>query len=238
MIKIAICDDDSAVAESIESHLMILSAEYRKKFEIDVYYSGEKLGTFFEEQKYDLLFIDIEMPRISGIDTVKLIRELNQDALVIFISSHKTYFEQLFDVQPFNFLHKPIDWEKFDDIFNKAYLRIIKPPKYFWFSSERASYRIPIDEILQFESVRRKIYLTTSKGRYELYGTLKEIYSQFSDENFIYVSQSDLVNMRHIQKIYPDYIVLSDDRKVYISRRKQAYVREQFKKMWMEEINV
>lgn len=237
MYKIAVCDDDKSIANSIEEMILRLTTRYNHfHFQVDVFYSSTELECYLKQSKYDVWFLDINMPGLDGIEVAQRIREMDQNTIIIFVSSHKSYFERLFDVQPFNFIAKPIDWEKFTAIFEKAMLRLTNGASYFMFTSDRTTTRVLQEDIVVFETFDRKIILTTISDVYHINGTLKEIFEQLDKQKFVYVSQSSLVNMRHVVKIFPDYIILATGQKIFISRRKQNQVREEFKRLWQEDL--
>lgn len=110
MIKIAICDDDKNIAAKVENILEEIGKENLLKISIDVFYSGESLQKFYENgNTYDLIYLDIEMTMLNGIEVAKYIRERDRYTIIIYISSHEEYLIQLFEVEPFRFIRKPID---------------------------------------------------------------------------------------------------------------------------------
>ena len=116
MFKIAICDDVPVVCSEIKDIIMNLEdkAKY-PKIEVGIFQSGEALiDSINEEGPYDLLFLDIELGEINGVEIGHIIREQMEDYVtkIVYISSKDIYDRQLFDVQPLHFIKKPIDPEK------------------------------------------------------------------------------------------------------------------------------
>ncbi|MEG0899685.1 MAG: response regulator, partial [Oscillospiraceae bacterium] len=115
MLKIAICDDNKSICAEIEN--MIL--DYQKfnciKFDIEVFNSGENLLKYIQnEHNFDLIFLDIELGRITGVGVGEVIRNEMKDHLskIVFISGEDGYEMDLFNIQPLNFLRKPVDKNK------------------------------------------------------------------------------------------------------------------------------
>lgn len=115
MIKIAICDDNKYVCGEIEQIIYNYSEQRNIKIDIEVFYDGKDLFSFIMNEHYfDLIFLDIELKSTTGIEVGTKIRNKLDDYIskIVFISSKSGYERQLFDVQPLNFLDKPIDKEK------------------------------------------------------------------------------------------------------------------------------
>ena len=130
MLNIAICDDDLIFASKIETLLLQISQNRFIEMSIDVYSDGYELWNEISSGKeYELLYLDIEMVRLNGIDVAKKIREINIDSVIIYISGYDNYFIDLFEVEPFRFIRKPVN-ENIFFVFCKPFLD--KIAKYFW----------------------------------------------------------------------------------------------------------
>ena len=110
-MKIAVCDDSKEICIKITE----LIRKCGNAAEISVFSCGEALLSSGED--FDIIFLDIEMKKLSGIDTAKKLRSLEEPgghkAIVIFITAFREYMEQAFDVSAFNYITKPIDEERF-----------------------------------------------------------------------------------------------------------------------------
>lgn len=111
-MKIAVCDD--------MNHINILENliyKFKKtSVECDAYTSGEELVYAFRDRKewYDVIFLDMEMEQINGIETANHIRELDEYVIIVFVTSHTEYMRESFKCSLFRFLVKPIDEEEFE----------------------------------------------------------------------------------------------------------------------------
>ena len=111
MIRIAVCDDMHEVVREINGYLLEYQEQNDLKIGVNNFYTAEELWEFVKTNHCDLIFLDIELDRMNGIELGKRIRkELNdQDIKIIIISAMEGYYKQLFDIQPLNFLLKPVD---------------------------------------------------------------------------------------------------------------------------------
>lgn len=115
-MNIAICDDDRVIIEQIEEFLQII---HDKSLEYEVFFCAEELQKYITENNvnFDVFILDIEMKEMSGIDFAKKLREKNVDSLIIFMTSHSQYVFDVFETVTFDFIQKPLTFEK------KKYIR-------------------------------------------------------------------------------------------------------------------
>lgn len=127
-IKIAICDDNS------EDALLLTKAlyNYDNTFEISIYTRGEKLIKDFLGSKIsvDILFLDIYMPGVDGVEIAQRISRMKKDIKIIFISLSKDYFQQAYEVFAFNYILKPIDIKRLYCVLDRAVDEINSQSRY------------------------------------------------------------------------------------------------------------
>ena len=112
MFRIGICDDQRAICSQMERIILENQNTFVEQVEIDVFYSGERLVEFIkQEHDFDLVFLDIEMEGLNGLDLGRKIREEmdNQTMQIVYVSGQESYYKDLFEVRPMHFLSKPID---------------------------------------------------------------------------------------------------------------------------------
>ena len=123
MLKIAICDDDLGFTGSLENLVLEESQSMGIRVNTDVFSDGKTLLKSIQSgERYGLIFIDIEMEQVDGISAARKIRETDHSVLFIYISGYDKYLKELFEVEPFRFLSKPLDKEKFRRYFKVASL--------------------------------------------------------------------------------------------------------------------
>lgn len=231
MIKIAICDNDITITSLIEKNIYNIAKENGYAVEIDVFFDGAQLTKIVKYgTNYDLIYLDIEMNDLNGIDAAHIMREMDCNALIIYISSHEEYMRELFEVEPFRFINKPINIELFKIYFVSACERIEKEQEYFQLKFKNNIEHVSVKEIIYFESEKRYIHIITSKRDYTFYGKMIEIEKSMkkSKYTFIRIHQSYLVNYRHIIKIKLQTVYLDNGQELHISEERQREVRKRF----------
>ena len=101
-IRIAICDDDSIGRGLLQESLEYLLQENNLQADISSYCSGQEL--LREQNRYDILFLDIRMPKINGIRTAEKYREWYEDTIIIFLTSYEDYVFEGYKVNAFRYL--------------------------------------------------------------------------------------------------------------------------------------
>lgn len=217
-MKVAVCDDDRAIIEQIEEYIEII---HDKSMEYEVFFCAEELQRYISEQdaNFDVFILDIEMKEMSGIDFAKRLRKKNVNALIIFMTSHPRYVFDVFETITFDFIEKPLTFEKMKKVLEKTkkYLGVEK--KSFVFSYRKNNYNIAFSNISYLEKEGRKVWVyTTDEKRYQCNMTLLEIWSQLDTETFGLLNKSLIVNISKIVGIIGENVVLQDGRMLYISR--------------------
>lgn len=229
MINIAICDDIHTNCSNIENILMQYAKENNIKFNIDIFYSGQQLYKFLANgNKYSVIFLDIEMGDLNGIELgLKIRDELNDEITkIIYVSSYEGYALKLFDIRPFNFLIKPIDKQKLIQILDKIIVILNIDYNCFYYKKDKVLNKIHIKDILYFEGCNKNTKLITKNGEILINNTLKEVFKQLEKYNFFYCHRSYLLNYNAIVKFGTDKLVLSNSHIIPVSQSKKQYVKQ------------
>lgn len=228
MYHIGICDDGINICSSIENMLLQCGAEKNIQLDINIWYTGEGLKDYLEQGNHlDILFLDIELFRMTGIEVGDYIRNQLDDMgmQIIYISGKATYAQQLFRTQPLDFLIKPISQSRIRDVLEMAVRVLKKKNERFEFRQGKDYYYVPMGDIVYFVSEGRKVKIVTMKETYEFYGRLKEIAKELS-EDFIVIHQSYIVNEEYFFRYTYEMVELTDGTILTISPANRKQVRE------------
>jgi DNA-binding LytR/AlgR family response regulator len=180
-----------------------------------------------------LIFLDIEMDDTNGFDAAEELMSGSSQPLIVFVTKSTEYTIRGYDVA-FHYLVKPLNEEKFYEVLKRA-LRLIVP-QYFSFSSNGELYRIPVQEILYFESRNYMLFIHTQQQIYKTRLSLKEVEPQLSSANFLRIHASFLINLHHVVRITKDDIEMQDHQLIKISRNRKKDVIAAFTKFARENI--
>jgi DNA-binding LytR/AlgR family response regulator len=233
---VAICDDEIKICAELESAIIDIFGKMNIKFEIDVYFTGEELCSKMEAgAHYNLIFLDIEFAKnsINGVEVGKLIRDVHNNNMVaiVYISWKMKYSMQLFDIRPLNFLLKPLEYTKVEDVI-RTYLKLTELwSGDFTYKIGRNIHKVQIKDIAYLQSDKRKLILHFADGRKaEFYGTLKEIYQeQLRKFDFLFIHASYIINYDYISVAKYNEVVLVDGKtSLPISKPKRSEIREAY----------
>ena len=215
MIRVAVCDDDIKTVRKIENYLQLKNEQLSdEKLEVSTFSSGvEFLRATELGSKFHIVFMDLNMGELDGVDVGKILREQpdGDDVLLIYISIQNTHYEAIASVGFFRFIKKPIKSDKLAETFDRALSQAFKSregavkPNYFKYKSYTDTRYIKTDEIVYIKHYQHKIDVYTwdnslhdivSKDTF--YGKLAEATASLP-KNFIRCHSSYVVNLNYVQ---------------------------------------
>ena len=231
MLNIAVCDDDIQITGKMETLLKKISRKYFIDVETEVFWKGESLTErMITENCFDIIFLDIEMGEEDGISVARRIRAVDNKVLIVYVSSHDSYMKDSFEVRPFQFLVKPVAEKQLAECFKAAYEEITREDYYFRYHYQRTNHKILLQDIMYFESCKRKVFIVTKDKTYEFYGKLNEIEKSLGNckLTFLRVHQSFLVNYKYVFKLSYDFLELENGKNISISEERRKKISEQY----------
>ena len=228
MYNIGICDDGENICASIENMLIQCAKEMNIQLDTNVWYTGEGLKDYLEKgNPLDILFLDIELFQMTGIEVGNYIRNQLDDMgmQIIYISGKASYAQQLFKTQPLDFLVKPISQGQIRDVLEMAFRVMKKKKERFEFQQGKDYYYVPMGDIVYFGSEGRKVKIVTPKETFEFYGRLKEVAKRLP-EDFIVIHKSYIVNKEYIFRYTYEMVELVNGTILTISPANRKQVRE------------
>lgn len=231
MVNIAVCDDDIQFAADLENRILSYGKQKAVSLDTEVFSDGDSiLLAILNGGQYDLVYMDIEMGNRNGISTVREIKKISPETMVIYVTFHEVYFTQMFETEPFRYLGKPLEEESFNRYLEDALKRIRERLCYYTYTTGHSTCRVPVRDIFYFESRRRKVILHGKDGTDIFYGRLGEIQKELEKGGrpFIRIHQSYLVNPYEINRYYPDRVEMVGKMLLPISESRQREVKEKF----------
>lgn len=229
MYKIGICDDGKNVCSFLEKMILHYSEKKNIKLQTKTWHTGEELCDYLSEKHpLDILFLDIELFEMTGIQVGDFIRNSLEDRAmqIIYISGKSSYAQELFKTQPMDFLVKPISQKDIDAALDLAIKILGNNTDKFIFQNGREFYYIPFGNILYFSSEGRKIKVFTKSGEQEFYGKLSDILRKLPS-SFLIIHKSYAVNQEYITRYTSERVELIDGTMLAISKAHRKQVREQ-----------
>jgi DNA-binding LytR/AlgR family response regulator len=222
-----VCDDDKYICSEIERIILDYGSKVINDINIEVFHSGEELCKFLSEgEMFDLVFLDIELKQISGVEVGRRIREelKNETIQIVYISALDNYYRALFDVRPMHFLHKPLEPEKIIKDIEKAIELVELLGNTFSYHQGHNFYRKSIKGIFYFEANKRQVKMIGVDGESYFYDRLCDISQKLSKYHFFLIHKSYLINYAHVIKFNRKEVVMSNNIILPISRNKSDEV--------------
>lgn len=217
-LNIAICDDEQLQTEYLKNLVTEWAAQSGNSTKICTYPSAESfLFEYSEDQSFDILLLDIEMGKLSGIELAKEIRKNNSTIQIIFTTGYYQYFSDGFDVSALHYLIKPISKEKLFPVLSKAVSNLTFRQRSIIIENADGTFRIPLSDILFIESDRMHTVIHTSIEVFRTRKGISQVEALLS-ENFFRVHRSYIVNLIHISKITKTEVTLSSNENIPIAR--------------------
>lgn len=157
--KIAVCDDEQIFVDDVVKKIK----EQSEQCEIFEYASGDELlNSSFE---FNIVFLDIEMTGINGINAASALRERGYDGMIIFLTSHTEFMPDAFKVKAFRFLDKPLNSEKFNEAFSEAKKEIMNTEHILLSDRSGKTVYLKLTDIVYLEAYGNGTYIYSKNGK-------------------------------------------------------------------------
>ena len=235
MLKIFLCDDDQ---KSLGQYARLINEVAKKnKVEILISYfnSGEELLFYLADSpsQADIIYLDILMNKMNGLDTAKRLRVLGCNSEIIFLTTSEDYVFDAYDISPVHYLIKSkITVAKFEEVFIRAMkLASKKENDVFLCESGKNNIRkvIPFKEISFFEIWKRIVTVHYNGGEsFEFYSTMELLENQLLHKGFVRIHRSYIVNMSYILQFQQNIVFLKTGEKVPIGATYTKQMKQNF----------
>lgn len=179
---------------------------------VGTYSSATEALSGLHQHPADLLFVDINMPKVSGLD---LIKSLTSQPKVIITTAYPQYALDGFELDVLDYLLKPISFERFLKAVNKIlnrYTPASTEPQYFSFKAAKRHYRLLYDDIFYFQSYGDYVKIFTTKSEYLFHGTLKQLETALPAQSFLRIHKSYLINLSKIDYIEGNQVIINEEK--------------------------
>ena len=224
MIRIAILEDEAPVREDLAGYLRRYTRQYGTKFEVSLFADGDEILEDYRPN-WDIILLDVEMPRLDGMTTAERIRKLDSEVILIFITNMAQYAIRGYAVDAMDYILKPVPYFAFSQQLQKAIRRLEKRTKaYLTVPVEGGFRRVDLSGVYYLESVGHKVRLYTEEEELTVPGSLKQYEEMLADKQFARCNSGYLVNLAQVRGMQ-DGMVLVGSHSLQISRpRRKAFV--------------
>ena len=225
MLRIAICDDETDARDALRIQLEQVLIEETEEIVYE-FSSGVNAASWLEKHpgEIDLLFLDVEMKGLSGMDTAEKIRTFNNDLIIVFVTGYSDYVFDGYRVGALDYLMKPVSIERLMNLFHRVRAKLTREESQtFTIKNIDGTWRFKLCDILYFYSDRRKVTLVTPNGKYPFYAKLDEIEARLAS-HFVRIHQRYLINPAAVDYLRNDSVMLGDTELPCSRRYKEAAI--------------
>lgn len=230
-MNLAICDDQKEIRDSLKKMVMQSNIFELQPVKISLFSSSADILESIEMGvEYDIILLDIGLGDNDGVQTAREIRKRYPASIIIFVTAYDSYIREVFEVQAFDFLSKPVDASKLERTLRRA-SHYVNPVEVYRYTFRKANYQILLRDIVCFISNARTITILMRDGSsntyYDKLDVVEKKLGEFK-EHFLRIHKSYLVNLNYIKQYEYDKIILTTGQRLDISRERQNQVRKQY----------
>lgn len=230
--QIGLCDDEAYQIKVNSLFLKEIAAKSHYDFQYHGFQTGEQLRSYLRTNHLDILFLDIDLGEESGIEIATWIAHNYPKIITIFVTGHREFAVEAFEVDAIGYLVKPYDIKKLDVVMKKAMAQLEqktgKEEKHeIVITDENLKKKIDCRDILYIERQMAKSIIVTRQKEYQVYETITSLCERIGD-SFIRVNQGEVVNMSLISEIKGNDVYLKNGKVFTIGRTYRKAVTEKY----------
>ena len=209
MFSIALCEDNSLQREELKNNLSKVLDEIGVEYKLLTFETGEDLLREYPE-KLDMLFLDIQMGELTGMDTARKVREYDDKVEIIFITALWDYIQKGYEVRAFRYLIKPVKFKELQEQVTACIENILhKRYTYITIKDKNNVLKIRTEDILFLETFERKVIIHTNSQDYIVKMSMNKLEKELTNKGFFRCHTSYIVNLIKIEEIKKDYLLIN-----------------------------
>lgn len=222
MLRIAVCDDERSAVDNVCGCIQKSLMQFDTEHEISIYSSGEQL--LESNGMFDLIFLDIEMDGLNGIETAKQLRLKNVDAQIVYITSFSSYTKSAFSVHAFDYIEKPFKYPEIQKVLNDYMDLFLRRIETIDLESDGKIFVQKIDDIYVFRlESRERIEIFLKESKYYIKAkSLSTFANKLNSSQFYRINRDYVVNLNHVKSQNKYEIVLENGEICPLAIKKEA----------------
>lgn len=239
-MRIAVCDDDINQIDITTGYIRDWAEKRRESVEVFTYLSAiELLFHLSEGKNFDMVFLDIKMRNMTGVELARIIRKTDDKLIIVFITGLMDYVFQGYEVQALHYLLKPVKEADCFACLDRA-IEIIGLYKTdtFIIPLEGQSIRLHFNEIYTFEIFSHYIEAKTIKGVFTFKKKMYELEQELPEDRFFRCHRSFIVNMHFVNTVNKNYALLDNGTRIPISKSRWSMMNEVFLQYYSKGLKV
>lgn len=224
-MRIAICDDEQNYRNLITKYIRFYFQEHLLDLEYDEFSSGEEL--LLSNKKFDIVFLDIEMNELNGIQTAKELNKRNKKTIIFIITAYQKYLDDAMDLNVFRYIDKPIKSDRLYNGLDKA-IDLINNNEITFKTRNDGIITIHKNDIIYVEVKRKIVYVNTIEKQYIAREKMDFFKENLTASYFAIPHVSYVINFNFVKKFQRDKIQLKSGQIISIAPKKQTEIKKKF----------
>ncbi len=211
VIRVAIAEDDPEYAKQLQDCLHRYEEQHEASFSVSTFQNGAELLEHYRGN-WDLVFLDINMPGMNGMDVARELRSMDHTVMLIFVTSLAQYAIQGYSVGAFDYILKPLHYYEMDMKLQLALRQLgSRQEKSMLIKLDGDLHRVPLEQIDYIEIKSHRICYYTRQGRFESSSgqTLRQLEDTLTPYGFVRCNKGTLINIRHVEYLGSDMVTLA-----------------------------
>lgn len=222
---IAVCDDEQEYRKLIIQHINFYFNEHCIKCECFEYENGKDLIS--SEKSFDIVFLDIEMDELNGIETAKQINKTNKKAVIFIVTAFQKYLDDAMDLNVFRYIDKPLNSQRLYNGLDKA-IELINNNEISFRVRDNRIIKIRKSDIVCAEIIKRNVRITTVDTQYDTRENMEYFRQNLTASFFAVPHNSFIVNFNYVSEFKRDSMKLCNNQVVSIAPRKRTEISKKF----------
>lgn len=222
MYHIAIVEDDDDYRKLIGSYLLQFGKEKQTRFKITEFENAITFLTGYNPV-YDVVFIDIQMPHMDGMEAAVKLREVDSTVPLVFITNMSSYAVKGYSVNAVDFVVKPVSYFNFSAMFTKVLRLVDNSADAIILKTSEGKIKVNIDRVSYIDVLDHQVCYHTDGGDFTVWESLKEAGAKLPQDRFIKCNNYCIVNLKHVDGLSDGYVKVKDN-EIPVSRpRKKEF---------------
>lgn len=227
-MRIAVCDDNNNDRKVLSEHIVSYAEKHLLDIEIEGLQSGEALIDSFSSLPFQMVFLDIYLDGISGVETAFKLREKDENCIIIFVTTSPDFRAEGFEVGAVHYLIKPASYEGVETALNRCRRIFDEAEKCFEITVERRMAKVRTRDVLYAEVYGKTVLIHTISGTLKTYTTLSEIAALLEGGPFITCHRCYIVNMNYVSELLEADFLLENGEKVPIRKNGRQKIKDEY----------
>ena len=225
MYHIAIVEDEAAFAAQLQEYLEKYQEEHDVRFKISVFGDGEEILKDYQPL-YDIILLDIEMPKVNGMQAAEQIREQDADVTLMFITNMAGYAIKGYEVGALDFVMKPVNYYTFSMKLTRVLKRTRqKARQEILLTLPDGVKKLNVQQIYYVEVQNRMLSYHTDEGVFTMRGTMQSVEQMLRPYAFVKCNHWYIVNLKHVSEVRKNTAIVAGHELEVSRRNRTAFIQ-------------